>query len=193
MSITASLQRIKMKANNLKEKIIGKIIEIEGGYSNNSKDRGGRTKYGITSKTAYANGYIGDIKHLPYSKAYKIYSKKYWDINMLDDIAYLSIAIAEEVADTGVNMGPSTAGKFLQRSLNVLNRGGELFDDVHVDGKIGLRTVSALRDFLKIRGEDGEKVLLRMLNALQTNRYILIAEEDESQEEYLYGWVLNRG
>ena len=178
---------------NLKNKIIGSIIKIEGGYSNNQKDKGGRTKYGIIAKTAYANGYRGDIKHLPYSKAYEIYSKKYWDINMLDDIAYLSIDITEEVADTGVNMGPGTAGKFLQRSLNVLNRGGELFDDVSVDGKIGLRTVSALRDFLKIRGEDGEKVLLRMLNALQINRYILIAEEDASQEEFLYGWVLNRG
>ena len=178
---------------NLKNKIIGSIIKKEGGYVNNPKDKGGRTKYGITAKTAHANGYVGDIKQLPYSVAYDIYATEYWDINILDDVAHLSIAIAEEVADTGINMGPVTAGKFLQRSLNVLNREGKLFDDIYVDGKIGLRTVSSLRDYLKIRGGNGEKVLVKMLNSLQVNRYILLAEEDESQQEFLYGWVLNRG
>ena len=182
-----------MKADNLKEKIIGKIIKLEGGYSNNPRDKGGRTKYGITAKTAYKNGYVGDIKHLPYSKAYEIYSKKYWDINMLDDVAYFSATIAEELADTGINMGPTRAAMFLQRSLNVLNRNEKDFDNVKVDGKIGLRTIAALRDFLKIRGKDGEKVLLRMLNALQIHKYIRIAERDSSQEEFVFGWVLNRG
>ena len=182
-----------MKTNNLKDEIIGKIIEKEGGYSNNPKDRGGRTKYGITAKTAYANGYVGDIKHLPNSKAYEIYSKKYWDINMLDDVVHFSIAIAEELADTGINMGPTRAAMFLQRSLNVLNRNEKDFDNVATDGKIGLRTIAALRDFLKIRGKDGERVLLKMLNALQTHKYIRIAERDSIQEEFVFGWVLNRG
>ena len=177
----------------IKDKIIKKIIDTEGGYINTFKDKGGETKYGITSKTAYNNGYKGNIKHLPYYMAYKIYSEKYWNINMLDDIVHLSIAIAEEVADTGVNMGPSTAGRFLQRSLNVLNRGEKNFDNVAIDGKIGLRTVSALRDYLSIRGEDGERVLLKMLNSLQIHRYIRIAERDNSQEEFLFGWILNRG
>jgi murein DD-endopeptidase MepM/ murein hydrolase activator NlpD len=52
----------------------------EGGYSNDAKDRGGETKYGI-SKNAYPHE---DIKKLTLSKAVDIYKKDYWDKLNLD-------------------------------------------------------------------------------------------------------------
>ena len=42
--------------NTVKQKVISKIIEVEGGYSNDRSDSGGETKYGITVAVARANG-----------------------------------------------------------------------------------------------------------------------------------------
>jgi hypothetical protein len=47
-------------------------------------------------------------------------------------------------------------------------------------------------EFLKARGSQGEVVLLRMLNALQGARYIEITEERVQNEDFIYGWFLNR-
>ena len=179
--------------SNLKEKVIAGIMHIEGGFVDNPKDRGGRTKYGITMATAVRAGFVGDIRQLPYSFAYEVYADKYWNVNMLDEVAALSFSIAEEMADTGINMGPGRAAKYLQRSLNVLNREEKLYDDIVVDGKMGIKTIFALKTFLQYRKEKGEVVLKRMLNALQVCKYIRIAEHDESQEEFEFGWVFNRG
>jgi hypothetical protein len=35
-------------------------------------------------------------------------------------------------------------------------------------------------------------VLLRLVDAQQAVRYMDIAEANQSQEEFMYGWVLNR-
>lgn len=71
-----------------------------------------------------------------------------------------------ELTDTGVNMGPSVAAKFLQQALNVFNNHGKLYPDIVADGQIGRRTITALQSFLSARSRDGEKVMLKALNSL---------------------------
>jgi len=175
------------KKMTLKEKLIEELIDREGGYVHNSKDKGGATKYGITLKTALKHGYIGDIRKLPLSKAKEIYSTTYWDTNNLDRVVELSPNIAREVFDTGVNMGVGTAGKFLQRCLNLLNK-----TKIKVDGVVGDKTINALSSFLQKRKKDGEETLLKCLNSLQGAKYIALAEKDPSQREFIYGWLRNR-
>ncbi len=68
-------------------------------------------------------------------------------------MAQFSPDIAAEMCDTGVNMGPTVATKMLQRWLNVFNRGGKLYPDMDVDGRIGPRTIAALRAYLGNRGK----------------------------------------
>lgn len=86
-----------------------------------------------------------------------------------------------------------SAKPLLQRALNLLNnQGKEGWPDLAVDGIYGPATLSALKTYLAKRGKDGETALLRLLNILQGNRYIEIAERNPSQEKYFYGWVLNR-
>jgi hypothetical protein len=53
-------------------------------------------------------------------------------------------------------------------------------------------TITALKAFLAARGKTGETVLVRMLNAQQSVRYIELAEANASQESFEYGWQLNR-
>lgn len=178
--------------SDLKRKVINDIIEREGGYVNDTHDSGGETNYGITVAVARAYGYTGEMRKLPRSTAFTIYAKLYWDKLMLDHIEALSPMLSAEIADTAVNMGTGRAGRFLQRSLNVLNNRQSYYNDLTVDGAIGARTINALNAFLKIRGVEGEKVLHGMLNSLQGAYYVTLAERREKDEKYVYGWHLHR-
>lgn len=176
----------------VRDKIINEIIRVEGGYVDNPDDSGGPTKYGITEAVARADGYKGNMKDFPVEWAFRIYQKKYWDVNRLSDIELYAPRIAEELADTGVNMGVGRAANFLQRSLNVLNQKGFIYPDLKVDGVIGPGTISALKAMLAHRGKDGEAVLFKMLNSLQGAAYVELAEKREKDETFVFGWFKHR-
>lgn len=174
------------------EKTFHHVVMVEGGYSDHPSDTGGKTMYGITENVARANGYSGSMPDLPLETARNIYRRQYWDMVQGDAVAALSVPLAAELFDTAVNMGVAVAGKFLQRALNVLNRSGDDYQNIKVDGVTGPVTVMCLRDFLLKRGANGEEVMMRMLNAFQCVRYTEIAEANPSQEDFVYGWVLQR-
>lgn len=164
----------------------------EGGYSNNAKDSGGETMYGITEQVARAHGYKGAMKDIPRDVARTIAKEQYWDIMRLDDVAALSRPIAKEMFDTGFNAGQATVVKFLQRTLNVGNRMGRDYPDIVADGLMGRLSVAALRSFLDKRKREGETVILRALNGLQVAHYTELAERRTKDEEFWFGWLLNR-
>ena len=89
-------------------------------------------------------------------------------------------------------MGTGTAIGFLQRALNALNREARDYGDLTVDRRIGPATLLALNTFLRKRGEGGEEVLLKAVEALQGAHYVRLAETRPSQEAFLYGWLANR-
>jgi lysozyme family protein len=179
-------------AKNINQ-LIDEIIKREGKFSNHPADRGGPTMYGITQNTARAYGYQGKMQELPRATAEDIYKEQYWRDPGFDQVGSILPTVAEELADTGVNMGPQRAAKMLQRALNVLNRGEHEYPNISVDGKIGKMSMYALNKFIVKRGaKNAAKVLLRLLDAQQAVRYMEIAEANPSQEEFMYGWVLNR-
>lgn len=175
-----------------KEKIINKIIAIEGGYSDNEKDSGGKTRYGITIFTARKNGYRGDMRDLPLEFAKKVYDRRYLQKIKFESVAKSSLDVAKEMADTAINMGWYRANRFLQRALNILNRGQRDYRDIKVDGVVGRKTLNALEAYLKRRGKEGERVLLKILNSMQGAKYIELAETREKDEEFIYGWFKER-
>lgn len=175
-----------------KDQIIEEIVGREGGYVNNPNDKGGPTKWGITERVARANGYTGDMKDLPRQTAKQIYEQDYWFSPRFDLIATVSESIANELCDTGVNMGPIVQVKFLQRWLSALNDNQKLYPDLLPDGVIGNRTVVALRAFLQVRGKEGEQVLLRALNCSQGQKYLELTEARKENETFVYGWIKNR-
>ena len=167
---------------------LNNIIKVEGAYSDHPSDKGGPTMYGVTEQVARSYGYHGDMQDLPRETAITIYTRRYWINPKLDQVASISEAIAEELLDTGINMGQGTAIKFLQRALNVLNKQTSQYPDISVDGGIGPMTLFVLKRYLTLRGKAGETVLLRMLNAQQSVRYIEIAERNPNQEDFMFGW-----
>lgn len=148
--------------------------------------------YGITEAVARANGYTGDMRNLPRSLAERIYRNRYVAQPGFERVLQRSAAIAEELIDTGVNMGPHRAGEFLQRWLNGFNAAGSGYGDLFVDGQVGEVTLGALDHFLAKRGKEGESILLRALNCTQGNRYLELTEANRTQREFLYGWMRAR-
>lgn len=174
------------------ELAFAKVLGIEGGYTNDAKDSGGATNFGITEATAREHGYTGDMRDLPLELAQRIYRVDFWDKLQLDAVAGMSWPIALELFDTGVNTGVGAAGRYLQRALNALNREQADYPDVEVDGAPGAKTVEALRAYLAKRGTAGEMVMLKALNCLQGAGYIELAERRSKDEAFLFGWLSNR-
>ena len=105
------------------------VIGAEGGYSNDPKDRGGETKYGI-SKRAYP--YL-DIPSLTLDDAKRIYRRDYWEFVAGDALPWPLNCF---VFDAAVNQGVSPAIRLLQTALGVED-----------DGVIGPQTLSAVGKF----------------------------------------------
>jgi len=83
------------------------VIGVEGGYSNDPRDPGGETKFGI-SKRAYPNV---DIPRLTLEQAQGIYRRDYWDACGCDTMSWERALC---VFDMAVNQGQGAA-----RALNV--------------------------------------------------------------------------
>jgi lysozyme family protein len=167
------------------------LLQREGGFVDHPADRGGPTKYGITEQRARAYGYAGDMRDLPLETAKAIYRAIYWDRPGLGPVADRMPRLAAALFDTGVNMGPKVAATFLQRALNVLNRGARDYPDIVADGDNGPETLHAL-DGLAARRANAETLLLRAVECLKGARYIEIGERNPSQEVFEAGWLGNR-
>lgn len=174
------------------DQAIDGVLAREGGYVNDSRDAGGETNFGITVAVARANGYAGPMRNLPRELAKRIYTDRYWRQPWFDRIAPLSMPIAEKALDVGVNMGPGIAAGFIQVALNAFNRQGRDYPDVVVDGAIGPASLAALQALLTFRGANGELVMLRAIACLQGARYLSISQSRPANEEFCFGWFLNR-
>lgn len=175
------------------EEALTAVVGVEGDFSNEANDNGGATRFGITENTARAYGYAGDMRALPFSTAAAIYRQGYWDVIRLDDVDQVSAILSLELFNIAVNMDPHVAATFLQRCLNSFNKRGSIYRDIVADGRVGDQTIAALNGFNAYRGAEGiDTVLPRAISCLQGARYIKIAENDEKQETFVYGWILKR-
>jgi lysozyme family protein len=168
----------------------------EGLYSNHPTDNGAETFAGI-SRRYYPtwNGWLIVDRHkrLPHfpqnlkenealqEQVYSFYKKNFWDVNKLDKVS--NQEIANELFDTGVNMGYRVAAEFLQKSYNLLSKDEAAYKKITVDGAIGPKTLSA------INGHPMPTKILKTLNILQGAKYISICERDPSQEVFFSGWI----
>lgn len=119
------------------EEVFQRCIGHEGVYSNDPRDPGGETKYGITWKTlriAIDRGIVPNtttIKDLDLDTARKIYAAIYWVPIRGDE---LGPPLDEFLFDFAVNSGLNVAVLALQRAAGVL-----------LDAHLGPKTLEAVR------------------------------------------------
>ena len=172
--------------------LIDGVIGREGRYSNNPNDSGGETIWGITIGSARSFGYSGLMTTMSREQAVEIYRQRYWLQPHFDKLYAYDTAIATRLLDIGVNAGPSTGVKYLQRALNVLGDQGKYFDHIGADGGLGQLTFTALSSYIDARGAMGRKVLLGMIVSQQSVFYIECSENRVQDEDFEYGWQSQR-
>lgn len=180
-----------------KEGIIKNYTAVEAGYVNNPNDLGGETNHGITKAVADKHkdvlmkkfGWDGNMRNLTTSMAFYIYDVDYWSKVFGDKLLALSPILADKMFDIAINMGVSTASRFLQQFLNAMNNQQRLYLDLKVDGILGNVSMSTLSTFASIRGQEGVMRLVHYLIAAQTSRYVDISLSREANETFTYGWL----
>lgn len=135
-----------------------------GGYTNDPKDPGGETRWGISKR---ANPDV-DIKALTYKQATEIYKNKYF-YTILEKLAETHPNLAFKVFDMGVLMGPKTAVKVLQRTLNGMSSG-----QIRVDGDLGLITYSRVLSLEPKEDTIDTKVLNQYIRSLEKRIFWLV-------------------
>ena len=158
------------------EKINDYLLKVEGEYTDDKHDKGGKTKYGIIEEEAREFGYKGDMQDLTMDFAKNIYLKKYYLGNKLDKVASDKVALS--ICDWAVNSGRNGI-KNAQIAINQLTNA-----NLDVDGIIGNKTLEALN------ATDPEK-FLEVYHNLQRIYYRSKVADDKTQEKFLAGW-LNR-
>lgn len=113
------------------------VFRDEGGYTNDPRDPGGPTNWGITLGDARhywkADATAEDVRNMPKSVASEIYEKHYALPLHYDD---LPAGVDYAVLDYGINSGISRSAKVLQRLVGV-----------PADGSIGPITLQAVSKF----------------------------------------------
>ncbi|WP_126244125.1 glycoside hydrolase family 108 protein [Chitinophaga rhizosphaerae] len=173
-------------------------FQHEGGYVRNPKDRGGETMCGISRRNfpgwqgwrkidemkvgvGFPDNLLKDTELM--LMVQNFYREEFWNSNRLGEIVHQPIA--NELFDTGVNMGVRTAARFLQTALNFANRSERDYKDLPVDGSIGPLTLDCVNRHRFITK------IFNILNILQGERYLSLVRQDPTQEGFLLGW-LNR-
>jgi lysozyme family protein len=105
------------------------LIGNEGGYSNNPRDPGGETMWGVTARVARASGYTGAMREMPRDTAKAIAKRLYWDPLHLDQF---DARVAFQIFDANYNGGHPVI--WMQAAAGV-----------SVDGLIGPRTIAAVQ------------------------------------------------
>lgn len=182
-------------------KAFAKTMGHEGGWVDDKDDPGGQTYKGVSrrnhpdwtgwkkidklrKRSDFPKCLDSDAELQAAVQAF--YKRNFWARFKGDKIA--DQALAEELFDTGVNMGVGQAVRFLQIALNLLNRNGLLYLDIEVDGGCGPKTCKALDTYLK---HDKAELLLKVLNIQQGMQYLELMSENPVMEKYARGW-LNR-
>ena len=144
-----------------------KLWDLEGGYVNHPKDKGGRTNRGVT-EDVFLKYFPGeDIRELTFCQFWEI-SRKYWDRWRADEIENQSIA--ELLVDFTYHSG--SYGVIIPQRVLMVKQ----------DGIVGEKTLKALKSV------DKEWFFNEVLS--QREEFLRrIARKNPSQKVFLNGWM----
>lgn len=173
--------------------IIASIFALEGGYVANKNDPGGETNLGMTKVNAQAHGWTGDMHDLSKEFVGPIYYQDYIVKPGFSRFLEVEPAIAAELVDSGVNIGPHRPSIWLQTGLNALSQQGKAYPLLPMDGKVGDSTIKAYVSLQKVRGKvQACQLIIKSLDAQQGSYYLSISLSNPKLQSFTAGWMTNR-
>lgn len=160
------------------------ILEHEGGLSNDKRDPGSTTQWGVSLRFLRTIGLdvdkdgdvdAHDIVALTKPGAVDIYRKYWW--NKYKYERFKDVEVVSKVFDLAVNMGAVSAHKILQRACNDF-----LTTKLEVDGLLGARTLIAAHN---IQADSLREAMRRCAK----DRYIQILSANPAMEWCRQGWM----
>lgn len=158
------------KPNNFKN-IINNLVELEGGKSNLSYDKGGKTNLGITQYTynnwnKKHNKPLKDVYKITRQEADQIYKEEYWNIIKGDQLPpnVAHIMLSQALLD-----GPQDSIRLVQKLLGL-----------KVDGIMGSDTINKIKR-LTVNGD------IKLATAI-ANKQIYRLKTDEDADKFGKGW-----
>lgn len=152
------------------DRLIGFVLDHEGGYVNDPDDPGGETKFGI-SKRSYPDV---DIKALTAEEAREIYFANWWLPLRCNEIKH--DRIAQKYLDTCVNVGKSAGTKILQKAVTAA---GIM---AMPDGIIGPRTLAAVNSIDPV-------ALIVQMRYYQADYYRYLIRRNPTLAKFERGWM----
>lgn len=155
---------------------IDTLLRNEGGYANNPADRGGETRFGISTRE-YPDL---EIATLTREEATRIYYRDWW---LRFGYSDLPGPIGAKIFDLAVNIGPEHAARCLQRALRACGR------TLTEDGMLGPQT-------RKSAATANQLALIAALRSEAAGYYRMLAAQErgnraDGDNGFLKGW-LNR-
>lgn len=158
------------------EDCVDYILNFEGGYVDDPRDKGGATKYGISSAFLRSIGDNTNPRDLTKDKAKEYYRVYFWDVLSCDNIQNKKIQIL--LFDTAVNMGINKAVRILQTAL-------QIFTPLSIDGIIGPYTLKAIN--ISSTNSNNSELLIDLFITLRKQEYINIAMKAQNKV-FIRGW-----
>lgn len=176
--------------------ILGGVYAVEGGYVHDSHDPGGATRYGVTEKVARDVGFRGDMRNFPKhcdgpatACADKIYFSQYIVAPGYLPMVEIEPAVADELVDTAVNMGPARPNRWYRQTMNVL-ASTRLPDST---AALGPDDVTAYRMVQVKLGKTAACVAtLDALDGRQETEYQRLVARNGALRRFLRGWLRAR-
>src|SRR3990167_3833983 len=156
------------------EDILIRTFKFEGGQTT---DHAGPTNLGITQPTAddyykrkgLPTKSVNDIEH---PEAKQIYKEDFWERPKFNKLPKKPGSL---LFDFGINAGPFTAARALQKVVGTLD-----------DGDIGPQTIKAMKSYVEKNGE--KKLLQGILNKRVEHNAELIRKKPWKYKEFEEGW-----
>lgn len=162
-----------------------RLLLLEGGFSDDPSDRGGRTKYGITEGVWRSSGSTVDISEITESDARSFYFERYWCDGGLGilEAAGVPSRLLSEIFCGVVHCGVSKGIRLLQLGYNEVRESGTLA--LVVDGVVGAKTSRALGDFC---GKYSD-TLVAVYRVYLGIHYLTLVGQNPSQRRFIRGWM----
>lgn len=162
------------------------ILEHEGGLSDDVRDKGGVTQWGISLRFLRTIGVdingdgdidADDIHAITKPNAIQIYHKYWWEKYSYQ--RFFNVEIVSKTFDLAVNMGAIPAHKILQKACNTFMK-----TQLVVDGILGTQTLLSANTL-------NSTTLRQALRDCAKDRYMEIIAANPAMECWKNGW-LNR-